>query len=102
MTVKHLTSGGKSAAKPWRFYIFLIFIFWLTTIIYLGADNVIQEKGRQIEAVKQEITAIKTENDKLRLHIAVLSSPQRIESVATDTLGMVPADNSAKVFYIPQ
>ncbi|MDO4541644.1 MAG: septum formation initiator family protein [Bacillota bacterium] len=101
MTKKKAIASPKTASRPIRVYVLLLFVFWLFTIMYLGGDNVIQEKGRELELVKQEVRKVKAENDRLRLDIAKLSSPGEIEKVATDVLGMVKADVQKRVFYSP-
>lgn len=99
MTAKVKTTGGKTSPKG---YVLLIIFFWLVTIIYLGADNIIQQKGQELEAVKEELRYIKSENDQLRLDIARLSTPERIEEVAKNVLGMVEVGSEDKVYYITE
>lgn len=102
MTSKVSTAGGKTSNGPIKGYVILIIFFWLITIIYLGTDNIIQEKGRELEEAKEELRYIKTENDRLRLDIAKLSTPERIEDVAKNVLGMVEAGSQDKVYYITE
>ena len=101
MTVKSRTAPGKARMKRIIIYIVIIFLFWLTTIAYLSADNIIKAKGDEIELIKKDVTDLKAENERLRLRIAELTTPQYIEKTAAEELGMVAADSDDKVYYLP-
>ncbi len=101
MTVKSRTAPGKTRMKRIIIYIVIIFLFWLTTIAYLSADNIIKAKGDEIELIKKDVTDLKAENERLRLRIAELTTPQYIEKTAAEELGMVAADSDDKVYYLP-
>ena len=45
-------------------------------------------RGYELVAIQQQIQQVEQENERLRIEIARLKSPQRIEQIATDELGM--------------
>ncbi|MEG0874632.1 MAG: cell division protein FtsL [Clostridiales bacterium] len=99
MTAKVKSSGVKSPMKPWGLYILLFLLFFGINILYIGTGSLIQGKGEIIQNLKAEIVQGEREYDKLSLTAAKLCSPQRIEYIATDTLGMVALDKESTVFY---
>lgn len=52
-------------------------------------SEAIVRAGYELVQVKSQIIKIEKENDLLRLELAKLKSPQRIQSIATNQLGMI-------------
>ncbi len=64
-------------------------------ILYVGGKVKIVRLGYQIEALEREKKDLERANASLRIEASSLSSPGRIEEVATKKLGMIrpPKDN---------
>lgn len=69
----------------------------LTVLIFLAAlamfvamqSSTIVGSGYELVQMKAQVARIEKENEQLRLDIAKLKSPQRIQQIATSQLGMV-------------
>ncbi|WP_258359325.1 cell division protein FtsL [Moorella sulfitireducens (nom. illeg.)] len=65
---------------------------------YLAVQVVL--RGYELEALKEEISTIQRENERLQLEVARLKAPERIAAVATTRLGMV-APREGQLYYVP-
>ncbi|MBC7325123.1 MAG: septum formation initiator family protein [Moorella sp. (in: Bacteria)] len=65
---------------------------------FLAVQMVI--KGYQLEGLKQEISTLQRENERLQLEVARLKSPERVAAAATNRLGMVKP-GTAQLYYVP-
>ncbi|MGB9791739.1 MAG: septum formation initiator family protein [Thermacetogeniaceae bacterium] len=61
-------------------------------LLYTYQHNRIIYLGYRINAAKQRIAMIQTDNKKLELKIAGLQSPERVERIAREKLGMKEPD----------
>ncbi len=68
-------------------------------ILYVGGKVKIVRLGYQIEALEREKRELERTNRSLRIEASSLSSPERIEEIATKRLGMVhpPEENRVVV-----
>lgn len=77
--------------------------FMLVTLIlavgYIYCDALMQAKGEKLTELKNDTAAVKKENAALKTEIARLSSPDRIEEVALQELGMVQAGEEDIVYF---
>ncbi len=74
----------------------LVVLFIIAALIlYVGGKVKIVRLGYQLEALEREKKELERENASLRIEASSLTSPARIEEVATKKLGMVrpPKDN---------
>ncbi len=71
-------------------------------ILYVGMQNVVMEKGFVITDLKEEIETLNNEIGHLNLTISELKAPDRIESIALNTLGMKKATQEDMVFYVSE
>jgi cell division protein FtsL len=70
-----------------RIVITLVIIFGL--LLYVGGKVKIVRLGYQIEALEREKREMERENRSLRIEASSLTSPARIEEIATKRLGMI-------------
>lgn len=56
-------------------------------LTFLAAE--VEARGYQVSEMKKEIAALEVTRDRLRLEVAALQSPERLERIAVDELGMV-------------
>ncbi len=56
-------------------------------------SEIIVSKGYELVQIKAQVAKIQTENEQLRLQIARLKSPQRIQTIAMQELGMIVPQN---------
>ncbi len=59
-------------------------------LLYVGERVDVVRVGYHVERLKLKRVAIQREYDELRVTASRLTSPERLERVATDRLGMVP------------
>ena len=81
-----------------KFCALVIGFAFVLGILLLAEHALVISKGYKIIAVKKEITALKTSNDRLQLKIAQLKDLKRVEYVALAKLGMVKPGDDAKEF----
>jgi cell division protein FtsL len=79
--------------------IFLVAVLFALGITVAGQYARLALKNYQVSQLKKDITAQKVENDGLQLEIDKLRSVSRIESIATNQLGMVKPENYAFMDY---
>lgn len=66
----------------------LIVIFALMAAFTTVRNEYIVSEGYDLVKVKSEAIAVERENERLRLEIAQMKSPQRIQDIAVANLGM--------------
>lgn len=87
--------------------------FWLAALVFLMVvlllvqREVIVREGYTLVAAKGQITKMEKQNEQLRVEIAQLKSPQRIQGIAISQLGMVVPQNilyadASKKTAVPQ
>ncbi|MHB0866787.1 MAG: cell division protein FtsL [Thermoleophilia bacterium] len=79
---------------------------WLTMIAIsliglVALHVVILQKNMQYTELIQEKSDLSAANARLGSEVAALSSPERIEQIATKTLGMVPPEKTQYVYIGP-
>ena len=68
----------------------LVALFLLGALLLQAWESVqLREMGYRIESLRSETDAVQQANHLLQVERAALSSPQRIDSIARDTLGMM-------------
>ncbi len=78
-----------------RFIIAFLVIAGL--LLYVGGKVKIMRLGYQIEALEKEKKDLERANRSLRIEVSSLTSPARIEEIATKKLGMVRPPKEAVV-----
>lgn len=75
--------------------VFIILLVIAGLILYVGGKVKIVRLGYQIEALEREKKELERVNRSLRIEASSLSSPARIEEIATKRLGMIrpPKEN---------
>ena len=79
--------------------VLLILVIVTSLLLYVGGKVRIMRLGYQIEALEREKRELERANRSLRIEASSLSSPERIEEIATKRLGMVhpPEENRVVV-----
>lgn len=70
-------------------------LFVITTILavfFILRSGVAASEAYQLNQMKQQATVLETENARLHLEIAHLKSPERIQQIAQQELGMILPD----------
>ncbi len=75
-----------SRLKQFMFLFFLIFM----ALAYLATQARLVERGFSVDVKRTVVEQLVAERDRLEMKIAQASSLERIEEIATGTLGMVP------------
>lgn len=70
----------------------LTLVLFTVGLLYTYQHNRVIYLGYRINAAKQRIAALQTDNKKLELKIAGLQSPERVERIAREKLGMKEPD----------
>ncbi len=88
---------NNSRPKSRRFYvtrkqvfliIFMLFVFTGSSIGYVWSNFQSTRIGYDLSQLKREEMKLKEENQRLRLELAILKSPQRLETQAVERLGL--------------
>lgn len=66
----------------------VILLAFMAVAITIQSEWIVRS-GYQLVQMKKQVAALEKENDTLHLEIVKLKSPERIERIATKTLGMV-------------
>lgn len=98
-----LTLAGRGDQRPRRM---MHVSLWLTAVaiclIGLVALHVgILKKNLEYNQLVEEKNQLASDNSRLASEVAALSSPERIEQIATGPLGMVPPETLAYVYIGP-
>ena len=83
--VKHKVTGSLFTA----FKVIIIILFF--TLFYLRSRLIVVSLGYEIAKANKERVEFMAENKRLKLESLSLKSPQRIEAIASDKLGLVYA-----------
>ncbi len=75
-----------SRLKQFLFLFFLIFM----ALAYLAAQAKLIEQGFTVDVKRTVVEQLVAERDRLEMEVAHASSLERIEEIATKSLGMVP------------
>lgn len=75
--------------------VIIILLIIAALILYVGGKVNIVRLGYQIEALEREKSELERANRSLRIEASSLSSPTRIEEIATKRMGMIrpPKEN---------
>ncbi|MBX5483617.1 MAG: cell division protein FtsL [Myxococcaceae bacterium] len=65
-------------------------LFAAVGIIHVSSRVLVVRVGYQLSALQLESRTLARENDRLKLELATLKSPARLERVAREELGMAP------------
>jgi len=88
-------SGGTAHVGIWLSFVAL-------TLVGLVAVNVgLLQKNLEYNGLINEKSELSAENARLSSEVAALSSPERVEQIATRSLGMVPAEKVSYVYISP-
>ena len=68
--------------------IFMLFLFMGSSIGYVWSNFERTQIGYDLSQLKKEEMRLREINRKLRLELAILKSPQRLESLAIEKLGL--------------
>ena len=88
---------NNSRPKTRRFYvtprqllliIFMLFLFMGSSIGYVWSNFQSTQIGYDLSQLKREEMKLREENQRLRLELAILKSPQRLETQAIERLGL--------------
>ena len=71
--------------------IFMLFMFMGSGIGYVWSNFERTQIGYNLSQLKKEEMRLREKNRKLRLELAILKSPQNLERLATQKLGLKPA-----------
>jgi cell division protein FtsL len=75
----------------------LAFVAIAGLLLYVGGKVTIMRLGYQIEALEREKQELERANRSLRIEASSLTSPSRIEEIATKRLGMIRPPKDAVV-----
>lgn len=59
-------------------------------VVHVTSRVLVVRVGYELSKLDQEATALTRDNDRLKLELATLKSPTRLESIARSQLGMAP------------
>lgn len=76
-------------AMPFGKIALILFITASLVFIYVYQLTLVTQNSMEITELKERIYEQKTINDKLKIEDVVLQSPERLEQLATDSLGMI-------------
>ena len=91
MTARNVTA--------WKKYTFALLCFFIVAVVFIATNSMIQAKGAENQEITERVAALTAERNRLLAEQAALSSPQRIESLAATSLGMVKATEERRVYY---
>lgn len=80
--------------------IFMLFLFMGSGIGYVWSNFERTQLGYDLSQLKKEEIRLKDINRKLRLEIAILKSPQRLEALAIQKLGL-RQPSSEQIIILP-
>jgi len=70
-----------------------LFVAAALVFSYVYQQALVTQNTMEITELKERINEEKTLNEKLKVRAVVLSSPERLEELATDSLGMVKPES---------
>jgi len=89
---------SKRIVKERLLFVGVILLCFFLGLYYTTLSAVVARQGYQLEKLQNEIKNIQTENERLEVVVARLSSLDRVEKVATEKLGMGKPDYQQVVF----
>lgn len=78
----------------------IIFFSALATVLYVNNVLQINHLLKENQALSKNLINLKNNNELLRSELNKLESPERIISVATNSLGMVKSSRSPKILNV--
>jgi cell division protein FtsL len=66
-------------------------LFAAVGVVHVSARVLVVRTGYQLSELESEHRALTRENDRLKLELATLKNPSRLEKIAREELGMIPA-----------
>lgn len=66
-----------------------VIVAFVVALLFAATHTKLTMNGARINQLKTEISSLQNTNERLKLEIATLNSPGRIETIAMDELGMV-------------
>lgn len=88
-TVNKCTLNKRLRAKC----LLLACVVAIMAMVIIARSETIVRSGYELVAVKAQLVKVEQDNEQLRLEIAKLKSPQRIQHIATSDLGMIVPSN---------
>lgn len=89
---QHSPSGVRNLRKQQRkrklFTVLIIFTGLALGLLLVSETARLEARGHELLKLKEEISGLKMHNERLKLKMAQLQSPSRIEQVAINNLGM--------------
>ena len=70
-------------------------------IVHVCARVFVVRTGYQLSELEAEHRALTRENDRLKLELATLKNPTRLEKIAREELGMIPASPGDVTTLVP-
>jgi cell division protein FtsL len=83
---------------PWAF---LFLLFAAVGILHVASRVLVVDAGYQLSRLEHEGQRLALENSKLKVELATLKSPGRLEKLAREKLGMAPVPAGAVVAVGP-
>jgi len=94
--VRSARSTRKSGSVKTRLYIMgVIITIFVFGVYYTSLSAQIASKGYQLEQLEKEITQLQTSNERTELIVSSMSSLDKVEHMAVETLGMNKPDSAA-------
>jgi cell division protein FtsL len=88
-------SGRSAPLWPVLAHLFPAFLFGGlfagVGVVHVSARVLVVRTGYQLSELESEHRALTRENDRLKLELATLKNPSRLEKIAREELGMMPA-----------
>lgn len=76
-------------------------LFSAVGIVHVSARVLVVRSGYQLSELEAEHRALTRENDRLKLELATLKNPARLEKIAREDLGMIPASPGDVTTLVP-
>lgn len=91
-------STRKSGSLKTRLYILgVIITIFVLGVYYISLSAQIASKGYQLEQLEREIVQLQISNERTELVVASMSSLDKVEHMAIETLGMNKPDSAASM-----
>jgi cell division protein FtsL len=76
-------------------------LFAAVGIVHVSARVLVVRTGYQLSELEADNRALTRENDRLKLELATLKNPARLERIAREELGMIPASPGDVTTLVP-
>lgn len=70
-------------------------------VVHVSARVLVVRTGYQLSELEAEHRTLTRENDRLKLELATLKNPSRLERIAREELGMIPASPADVLTLVP-